>query len=723
MQPISLLPKNGSKPILKRKKAGIDPFSWPYALGITSVAIALCLLPLSYFAILGSFCWLLYQHVTLHSSWVLDVHLELAMATLYVSLTLFLSMMVFFTLRPLLPIGISPKSELALSKEKESRLFAFVQQVCSSLGSPMPVGILVNMEVNASARFARGFSHFWRGRLELILGLPLIRGLNLAQFAALLAHEMGHFRQPSAMRLVHGIKAMNNWFSIAATCEEGWLKGNTQSGYRVDPFLILPLWSAKGCSWMAKKIMLGHMHLGQATSCLLLRQMEFEADHSSVRIVGGEVFSSMVLEAKILESAWGLANRSLGMSLREGCLADDLPELVAAHTRVFIPEVRRKMERTLLQGQTKPFDTHPSLGERVRRARLSVSRGMFHSTGQAATLFADFTSLSRKATIAYYRSDLGEDFNPSRMISTSDLVTGQSEIQVGESAVNGYFLGQLTNLRPIWLTPGDFSEPVTCETLRSRLNQARKTLERDARKALDLSIDFSTADGRLLDSLQALTLMRANFWIEPSDFNLIGKGSSGAAYSYREAEKEKAKYAEGLFNFEQAMKQRLVSALGLLLDPEVGCYLPDAKMGFQEVMRLLPILEGLAKAHPNLEAMRRTVHSMGILFENLKGNEKERELQGQLRTHALGLRIELETLVLVLTGLDYPFGPHGRESGLDKYALDGLPEEKDYLAHYLVAEEVQGRLYALYFRILGRLALSAGRVEGVLGLGPLQVLL
>jgi hypothetical protein len=46
--------------------------------------------------------------------------------------------------------------------------------------------------------------------------------------------------------------------------------------------------------------------------------------------------------------------------------------------------------------------------------------------------------------------------------------------------------------------------------------------------------------------------------------------------------------------------------------------------------------------------------------------------------------------------------------------------EGDYGAHYAAAEEALGRCYALYFRIFGRLALAAGRVEGVLGLGPLR---
>ena len=68
-----------------------------------------------------------------------------------------------------------------------------------------------------------------------------------------------------------------------------------------------------------------------------------------------------------------------------------------------------------------------------------------------------------------------------------------------------------------------------------------------------------------------------------------------------------------------------------------------------------------------------------------------------------------------------PLEPLSTAATLAEYALDALPAEGDYGAHYAVAEEALGRCYALYFRIFGRLALSAGRVEGVLGLGPLRV--
>ena len=736
MRSMSLLPKTGVRIHLRRRKDAAEGPPIAYAAGLLAVGLGTVLLPVSYLGIFAGTVWLLCGHLAGNLGWIAGPDAGLAMGILYVTVALFLATFTVFLFRPILSAHSRSKADLSLIPGEEPRLHAFVQQICTALGSPTPVRILVSMDVNASARLAPGWGNFRGEGLELVLGLPLIRGLGLAQFAGVLAHELGHFRQGAGMRLVHGIRSVNQWFSRAAAKEDAWERDLAGNVHRIDPLLYGLCWCARICSWSAKRVLKAHVKAGQAISCVLLRQMEHEADGAAIRLVGGETFAGMVLEAKVIEAAWGLANRSLGMALREGRLADDLPALVAAHTRVFIPEVRRKMERSLLSEKTAWFDTHPSLADRVRRARRTPVRGIFHAGGPSHNLFSDFPALSRRVTHSFYRRDLGDDFNPSRMISTSDLVTGQSDVQVGEAAVTGYFLGLLTNLRPLWLSPGDMEgvhdgvlrapvpmeilEPAESEKLKVRLRAARARIEKDHAGVAELYKSFTAADARMLDAVQALALMRANFWIEPGDFQLRKGGSIQAGQAFEEAEADQRDISVSLAVFEEAMRLRLASALRLLADPGVRECLLDARSCSHEVARLLPILGALEKIQPRLESLRRSFHGMGVLLENLEGNEAP-EVESQLKTHALAIRMDLEAVETGLGGLEYPFGSMASPSSLPDYALDALPMEKDYGAHYAVAEEALGRCYALYFRIFGRLALAAGRVEGVLGLGPLQV--
>jgi Zn-dependent protease with chaperone function len=742
---MSLLPKTGTRISFRRRRDGRERPALAYAVGIMGVAAATVVLPLCYLAIASAVLWLVGKHAISRVGWIVGPEAGLMLGIAYLVLLLFGTMLVVFLFRPLFSERRRPKSDLSLVPGEEPRLHAFVQQICTALGAPTPVRIQVSMEVNASARLAPGYANFWGGSLELVLGLPLVRGLELGQFAAVLAHELGHFRQGAAMRLVHCIRSVNQWFARAAAREDAWEIGLSGRSHRMDPFLYMLSWCARACAWIARQILKAHVRTGQAVSCVLLRQMEHEADNAAIRLVGGETFASMALEAKVIEAAWGLANRSLGMALREGRLADDLPALVAAHIRVFIPEVRRKMERSLLAEKTALFDTHPSLGDRVRRARRSSARGMFHAGGPSHALFSDFTALSRKATTAFYRRDLGDEFNPTRVMSTSDLVTGQSEVQVGESAVTGYFLGLLTNLRPLWLEARDclsdkdagdaageadtadgpaFPVPLEgaeAESLKTRLIAARGIIEDRHDKARELYKAFTAADARMLDAVQALALMRAKFWIEPGDFQLRKGGAMQAAQAFQDAETEQRDISCRLTAYEEAMRLRIATALRLLADPGVRQSLLDAQASSREVARLLPILAALAKCQPRLESLRRTYHGMGIILENLEGSESAPEVETQLKTQSLAIRLELEAVAAALQGHDYPFGSLSTAATLAEYALDALPAEGDYGAHYAAAEEALGRCYALYFRIFGRLSLAAGRVEGVLGLGPVRV--
>ncbi|MEO7779592.1 MAG: M48 family metallopeptidase [Fibrobacteria bacterium] len=717
---MSLLPGPGPRPSLRRRPQPVDSPPLAYAVGLVAVGAGTIILPVSYLAITYAEICLLRQHAVADFGWLVGPDSGFFPGLGYLVLLAFLAVFAFFLVRPFVAVHRIVRSDPSLLPGDEPRLHAFIQQICTSLGSPAPMRIQVSMDVNASARLAPGWLNFWTGGLELVLGLPLVRGLELGQFAGVLAHELGHFRQGTAMRMVHGIRALNQWFSRAATREDPWERDLEGRRHRMDPFLVGLYWFARICAWLARQILKGHVRAGQGVSCLLLRQMEHQADRAAIGLVGGETFASMVLEAKVIEAAWGLANRSLGLSLREGRLADDLPALVSAHTRVFIPEVRRKMERSLLAEKAALFDTHPSLADRVRHARRSVSRGKFRSSGASHTLFSDFGALSRRTTAVFYQRDLGADFNPSRLMATSDLVTGQNDVQVCEAAVTGYFLGLLTNLRPIWLAPADLETDQQPDLL-GRLLAARSLIESEHGMAAEAFRAYAAADARMLDAVQALALMRANFWIEPGDFQLRKGGAAQAAKAFGEAEQEQQGIADRLRAFEAAMRTRIGSALGLLGDPRVRERLGDARACSQEVARLLPVLAILGSVQPRLESLRRSFHGMGILLDNLDGHESSPEIDVQLDTHALAIRLELVSLSAAFQDVDYPFGMVASSSRLVDYVLDRLPLERDFAAHYNAAEEALGRCYALYFRILGRLSLSAGRVEGVLGMGPLRV--
>ena len=65
--------------------------------------------------------------------------------------------------------------------------------------------------------------------------------------------------------------------------------------------------------------------------------------------------------------------------------------------------------------RTGLFDTHPSDGERIRRARQTGEAGVFHLELPASVLLSRFDIVSKQVTHLYYAEDLGLFFDASNL--------------------------------------------------------------------------------------------------------------------------------------------------------------------------------------------------------------------------------------------------------------------------------------------------------------------
>jgi hypothetical protein len=88
-------------------------------------------------------------------------------------------------------------------------------------------------------------------------------------------------------------------------------------------------------------------------------------------------------------------------------LPDNFPAyLLRTHSAVPATQ-QQKLDDTMGLGATGVFDTHPSQGDRIRRARQAAEPGIFHLDGLASALFAKFEIPARQVTLLQYSDDLG----------------------------------------------------------------------------------------------------------------------------------------------------------------------------------------------------------------------------------------------------------------------------------------------------------------------------
>jgi Zn-dependent protease with chaperone function len=188
---------------------------------------------------------------------------------------------------------------IEITENEHPRLFAFIRQLCKDTGAPVPAKIVLSGEVNASVFYTcNAWSLLFRIPMNLHIGLGLVNFVNLTEFKAVLAHELGHFSQRSmrfgayvytANRAIHEIIFGRDWLD------------ETLSSF--DPVLNVIRWMLGG---IFRVVNFAHASLS--------RQMEFQADLVAVSVTGSDA----------------VADGLLRIDFAQQCLDETLRDLAAA---------------------------------------------------------------------------------------------------------------------------------------------------------------------------------------------------------------------------------------------------------------------------------------------------------------------------------------------------------------------------------------------------------
>lgn len=260
-----------------------------------------------------------------------------------------------------------------LTREQNPKLFDRLTKVARAVGEPMPKEVYLTAEVNAAV-FQRGGFLGIGGRRVMMVGLPLLQALNVAEFEGVLVHEFGHY--------YGGDTRLGPW--IYRTREA---IGRTIQNLRGRAALQIPF-RAYGRQFLK---------VTQAIS----RQQEFAADALAARTVGA---GSMISGLKRVHRA-GLAFDSYWTEeyvpvLRSGFSAPLLAgfDQFMRHERVsgaLDDAISSDMERP----NPNPYDSHPTLADRIA-ALKAFSEGSVHQDEEPAISLLGDPSLAEQSVLA-----------------------------------------------------------------------------------------------------------------------------------------------------------------------------------------------------------------------------------------------------------------------------------------------------------------------------------
>lgn len=225
---------------------------------------------------------------------------------------------------------------IEITAADQPTLIAFVRRVAAEVGAPPPDRVLITAAVAASVVHEPG--RWWRlerSRRTLTLGLGLVAGLDLREFKALLAHELGH--------LGHHTTWLGRWST----------RGGRLAGMLIDPrpwfrngvSLDLPYIPVGGATLVV--VVVGAIVYGLAWAIRAVtmtlfgwtlrlqrafdRECELEADLAAVAVAGSDPVATLLFRSTPLGAQNAMA---IDFAEQEAARGRAVADLFAVQARI-----------------------------------------------------------------------------------------------------------------------------------------------------------------------------------------------------------------------------------------------------------------------------------------------------------------------------------------------------------------------------------------------------
>ncbi len=715
--------------ILAAFRGEIEPVrpSAMYVLWSLIVALFMLLLPIVYIGLIGLIVYGLYYHAVNHFTIFEHAGRGSRVAMLvYVTPLIGGVMMVAFLLKPLFARAGTAAKERELDPEVEPLLFAFIDGICATVGAPTPARVVVNTEVNAAAGYTGGAFSIFNREPVLTIGLGMVAGLSLKQFAGVLAHELGHISQGTGQRLSVIIGSINLWFARVVYERDEWDQTllnwtNSGSGYSLIGGI------ARLAVWLTRRVLWVLLCIGRFVSMTFLRQRENDADRYEARMVGARTFAQTCWRLREMNLASQFAMSDLQSSWHQRRLPDNYPKLILANVPQIPKDVLAEYRKAMGEAKTGLFDTHPSDFDRITHAKVEEpGEGIFNLDGPATDVFRSFDSLARALTFDFYRAILGREISKEQLFSVGELVESQAVAQEGYATADRFFLNA-RNISHKLPFPWDYPQPAANpKDAKAVLLRTRNELQSTRDRYRDSAKRFEEARSRLEQVETAIVLLKTGVKFKAGSFGLQAANLRTAEAARDEAATDLRELEETFGSFPAAATRRILQALAVLQVETVADHVSHGHDRREEARTLYPCVAHLgANVIPEINALVRTRAVLGATLEiySQGRNQEDAGCTNAVLRASAALRDRLEEFRWkVGDTIYYPFEHASEDITLARFALPPiLPEKNDPGALLQISADAMNKLLTLYHRALGRLAVTAEEVERVLGFEPIAV--
>lgn len=594
---------------------------------------------------------------------------------------------IFFMIKPLFARRSVKEGTVTIKKAAEPDLDALIQHLCRAVNAPMPHDIQVTSEVNASAMSKRALWLIGPRRIVVSVGMPLVMTLSVGQLLGVLAHEIGHCRQRSAMGVNLFVRALCFWFARVVYERDAWDDALRSAAVQEHWLIYSVVQFCLGVVWLTRRFLWLLMTIGNVFASYLMRQQEHDADAIETKIAGTETTVSIHRELFFLQFAHHRAMIDLSRSWADRQLTDNFPRLVRAN-RQLLSKHETGIEasyQSYLSQSTRLFDTHPSTQERIARSEAMNEPGLVRADQSALMLFHHPDEISRRVTLVLYKAMFGKSVPKSSLVRFDEYNSSQAESEEQFKALREFLVVELPD--PVRVYPnsthalarrGIHSDFIKVDVMDDVPLPDRESL---VKRRTRLVQSLQAARGRVAHALSAKKVSRDDVNSAHARWTILSAGRCSRQWGIEipnEIE-ELANKDLGTLNAEalnlktkldraakpwrllaKAQGDRLALTLELLDDPSIAAKLDPEGDVNQRVENLLAVMRALTKEDENLQHCRATLDELRLaLTLAMRKNECAAATAESMFREARSMITKIFEIRRRMKDLPYPY-EHGR---------------------------------------------------------------
>ncbi|MEV5831508.1 M48 family metallopeptidase [Spirillospora sp. NPDC052242] len=276
-----------------------------------------------------------------------------------------------------------PPGGLPVSRTDEPALWNEIDALAARVGTRPPDDVRLVPDVNAAVAERTRRLGLAAGPRHMIIGMPLLETLTVAELRAVLGHELGHFSGRHTR--LGGI-----------TYRGAVALRHTSAALRSDDTFATAL----------RKIFEGYAKIYFRVSLAVRRAQEIEADRFMVEVSGRDAAASALRTVRTTAAAWAFfLDRHAAPGTRYGLAPADL----FGGFRALLAEPARQDELRKILAEPEsadPYDSHPVLTDRLAAIeRCAEPAGLTPDTRPATALLGDADAVRDGFRTAMFGAD------------------------------------------------------------------------------------------------------------------------------------------------------------------------------------------------------------------------------------------------------------------------------------------------------------------------------